>query len=182
LYVLFNGHLPDIEDAEQDTMISLLQALPRFRGKSSFKTFYYRICRNRSVDILRRRRLEKRLLHSVRSRALSAEMASFEEGPEARLLRQESRAEIRRLLWSLSRAERILIVLKDVEGISLRDLARIMKIPEGTAKSRLHRARRKLAKRYEAISAAGDIDHTSGQARKWPFEPASESPKEGESA
>jgi RNA polymerase sigma-70 factor (ECF subfamily) len=139
LYGLFNGNREDMEDAEQEVLLSLFRSLPGFRGDSSFKTYLYRLCRNRSIDMLRKRRRDRRIIEFARKNR-----PPQGEDPEELVLNREKREEILQDLQSLDKEERTLVILKDIEGMSVRELSDIMGIPEGTVKSRLHRTRGKL--------------------------------------
>ena len=140
LYSLFVGHREDMEDAEQEILLSLYQDLHRFRGSSSFKTYLYRYSRNRAIDMLRKKGRERRALQS-----LYGEEPSGITHPEEMVLLRESRQEILDILFRMEEEERTLILLKDVEELSIREVSEIMKLPEGTVKSRLHRTRERLA-------------------------------------
>ena len=140
LYSLFNGNREDMEDAEQEILLALFQTLPRFRGDSSFKTYLYRLCRNKAIDSLRKKGRERRIL-----RLIPRSTAVDETNPEDEAVRRSERGEILRQFRRLNREERILLTLKDVEGVSIREVSCIMAVPEGTIKSRLHRTREKLA-------------------------------------
>ena len=140
LYGLFNGNREDIQDAEQEVLLALFRSLSDFRGEASFKTFLYRLCRNKSIDMLRKRSRDRRIIEFAKR-----EVPLPVEDPEELVLTKEKREQILKNLESLDKEERTLVILKDIEGMSVRELSDIMGIPEGTVKSRLHRTREKLA-------------------------------------
>ena len=74
LFTLFNGNRDDMEDAEQEILLSLFQSLSRFKGRSSFKTYLYRFCRNKAIDILRKNKRERKIIPLL---------ASMEPAPSA---------------------------------------------------------------------------------------------------
>jgi RNA polymerase sigma-70 factor (ECF subfamily) len=150
LYGLFNGNREDMEDAEQEIFLALFQTLPSFKGKSSFKTFLYRLCRNKAIDMLRKKGREKRILRFCTD-------FSDTGNPEAIVMKRESGREILKHFRELNREERTLLILKDVEGLSIKELGRIMEVPIGTVKSRLHRTREKMADRLGGISEWNSI-------------------------
>jgi RNA polymerase sigma-70 factor (ECF subfamily) len=140
LYALFCGNREDMEDAEQEILLGLYQNLHRFKGASSFKTYLFRFARNKAVDLIRKRERERRIVRRVASQS-----AASPPDPVKQVLDTESRREILDLLFSIPERERSLILLKDVEGLAIKEIAKIMKAPEGTIKSRLHRTRARLA-------------------------------------
>ena len=145
---LFNGAAEDMEDAEQEILAALYVGIARFRFQSSFRTFLYRLCRNTAIDMLRSKRRERRRVEAAGREALVRSAASREAvfDPDEGLVREASRGALRRALASLGPDERLLVVLKESEGLSVEEIARVLSIPQGTVKSRLHRSREKLAR------------------------------------
>jgi len=144
LFTLLNGNPEDIEDVEQEIFISLYEKLSSFRFKSSFKTYFYRLSRNKAIDFLRKRTREKKYLFHMYS-----EPVKIFTDPQDDLINMEEKNRIFNILFKLDRDERSLILLKDIEGLSIRDISKIFRIPDGTVKSRLHRSREKLVKMLE---------------------------------
>jgi RNA polymerase sigma-70 factor (ECF subfamily) len=140
LYTLFRGHRSDMEDAEQEVLLGLFQNLHRFRGSSSFRTYLFRFVRNKAIDLIRKKERERRIARRAASLPDPAP-----SDPEEQILQDESRREVLDLLMSIPEKERTLLLLKDVEGCSIKAIAKIMGVPEGTIKSRLHRTRGRLA-------------------------------------
>jgi RNA polymerase sigma-70 factor (ECF subfamily) len=140
---LLRGSREDLEDAEQEIFTELFLHLASFRFRSSFRTYFYRLARNRAIDFLRRRQ-------SRRSRLLRLQEAPVppapQPGPEEALLAREAGARLLSALFTLKEEERLLIVMKDSEDMPLSEIAAVTGVPEGTVKSRLHRARAKLVK------------------------------------
>ncbi|OHD69657.1 MAG: hypothetical protein A2177_10080 [Spirochaetes bacterium RBG_13_68_11] len=129
-------------DAEQEILVGLWVGLDRFRFASSFRTYLYRFCRNKAIDLLRREGRHRRRVEAARGAAATTVPADPGEGLE----REERRIRVHRALGTLAADERMLVVMKDVEGMSIEDISAAMKLPSGTVKSRLHRAREKLAR------------------------------------
>ena len=144
LAALFNGSAEDMADAEQEILAGLWIGLARFRFDSSFRTYLYRFCRNKAIDLLRREGRHRRRIEAVlREAATAAAPANPREG----LDREERRLQVRRALGGLAPDERVLVVMKDVEEMSVEEISAAMSLPAGTVKSRLHRVRGKLARR-----------------------------------
>jgi RNA polymerase sigma-70 factor (ECF subfamily) len=123
----------DAEDAMQEVFVALLRALPTFRGESSLGTFIHRIAMR--VAIKHRQR-------SLRHHQLRVETPNA-IGPESVEAKEEQRR-----LWEameqLSLEHRTVLALFAVDGLSHREIATILGIPEGTVWSRLHLARKRL--------------------------------------
>ena len=147
LFTLFRDNRMDMEDAEQEVLLGLFQNLHRFKGSSSFRTYLFRFTRNKAIDLIRKKQRVRRI---VRRAATLPEPAPPD--PVERILQDESKREIVEFLFSISERERTLLLLKDVEGFTIREIGKIMKVPEGTIKSRLHRTRRRLAELLMARS------------------------------
>jgi RNA polymerase sigma-70 factor (ECF subfamily) len=148
LYGLFCGNREDMEDAEQEVVVALFRSLPRFGFRSSFSTFYYRLARNRAIDLIRRRERERRSL-----RRLAAAVPPERVGhPEEIALAEVARGEAMSVLATLAAEQRAVVLLREVEGLSLEEISRVLRVPQGTVKSRLHRARRQIERRLASAN------------------------------
>lgn len=143
LFGILNGNREDMQDVEQEVLVALCRELPRYRFGSAFSTYLYRFARNKGIDFLRKQARHKRIVQAEALR-LSLEPPRTEPAPIF-----DHREELQALLARLSPSERLLIVLKDVEGRKLAEIAEITGLPEGTIKSRLHRTRGKIMKMIE---------------------------------
>ena len=140
LYTLFNGQREEMEDAEQEVILSLFQGLKDFRFRSSFRTWFYRLARNRGIDCLRRNRSRERTLARIKRNLPNPEHL----GPEQQVLRREEMETLLSVFQTLASRDRQLILMKDVDGFSIEEIGQILEAPAGTVKSRLHRARERL--------------------------------------
>jgi RNA polymerase sigma-70 factor (ECF subfamily) len=131
----------DLEDAEQEILLALLSGIKKFSFKSSFRTYFYRLCRNRARDFIRKKAGDRRRLN--RSGLLLP--LRVVPDPESEVLRKQESDAVTEVLMRLSPADRFLLYMKDGEGFSIEELSRILNLPGGTIKSRLHRARKKAA-------------------------------------
>lgn len=143
LFVVAGGEPEDREDLEQEILAELFLALPKFREDSRFSTFLYRFTRNKAIDHLRRRSRQRR--HGP----LGVVEAGPESDPVGELIAAETAAAVRAALAELPEVERTMLYLKDAEERSIREVAEIVGVPDGTVKSRLSRSRRKLARMLE---------------------------------
>jgi RNA polymerase sigma-70 factor (ECF subfamily) len=146
------GNREEAEDAVQETFLSLHRHGHRFRREARFSTFLYRVAANAALN--RRRSLG-------RWRAREQELAQRHESgarvhptprnPEDVALGTEVQNQVQRALQQLPEELRVAVVLYDIEGQSYKDIAEILSIPEGTVKSRIHRARMGLRERLKEL-------------------------------
>jgi RNA polymerase sigma-70 factor, ECF subfamily len=140
LLTVLNGNLEDVADAEQEVLISLYRGLKSFAFRSSFRTWLYRFTRNRGIDYLRASRRRRR-----RDRALrGAPPSRVSSDPLESILRDERGRKILRSLALLGDTDRLVVTLREVEGLSMEEIGRTLGLPVGTVKSRLSRARARL--------------------------------------
>jgi RNA polymerase sigma-70 factor (ECF subfamily) len=143
-------------DAEQEILAGLWTTMDRFGFASSFRTWLYRFARNRAIDLLRREGRHRRRVEAA-ARAASAGAVTAAVGDPARAVEgEERRARVREALAALPVDDRALVVMKHVEDLGIAEIAAATGLPEGTVKSRLHRARARLARglgEAEGVSA-----------------------------
>jgi len=144
LYGILAGNEEDIQDAQQEVLLALYRGLRGFRGRAAFRTWLYRFVMNRGIDHLRRitraRARDERLIAQTDPGADPGKT-----DPAQGVLLEERRREIAAALQELRREQRVLLVMREVEGMEVRDMAQALGIPAGTVKSRLHRSRSALA-------------------------------------
>ena len=140
LYTVLGGNREDIEDAEQEILMALYTNIRKFRFGSSFSTYFYRFCRNKGIDYLRKKTRNNKIIKAFR------ELPEKEiSNPEKEYLKKEQKNEFNSILFKLKEEERSLLLLKDIEKLSIKEISAIFRLPEGTIKSRLHRVREKAA-------------------------------------
>ncbi len=121
----------DVDDLHQDVWLRVVRAAPRFDPRRRFSTWLFRIAVNRCRDWRRRPPPEP-----VDPRSLA--------GAAAPAVPSDARLDVRRLLAALPEAQRAALVLRYWHDCDEEDVARILQIPRGTVKSRLHHAMRRL--------------------------------------
>ena len=135
-------------DIAQETFVRVHRYLPSFKGDSSFFTWAYRIAMNLCLDVQRRRgRLERVDLEQGDEAEIEAAMdapSAALAGPQRQALNAELRGRIEEALASLSENHRAILLLREVEGLSYEDLAKVLGIRKGTVMSRLFHARLKM--------------------------------------
>lgn len=124
------------EDAAQDAFLRAWQHLAGYRPHSPFRNWLYRIAVNVAHDVLRRER------ETVDVEGLP--LASGDEGPDAAVEREEQAQRVRRAVQALPVASRSVLVLREYEELSYREIADVLDIPIGTVMSRLSYARGRL--------------------------------------
>ncbi len=134
------GNRADAEDAAQETYLAVHRALRRFRGDCRVSTWVYRIAIRAALRVKARRGRERMPWSRIRRH----------EPRDPALDRERSR-QIRRALSRLSFEHRTVLALFSLDGLSHREIAETLGIPEGTVWSRLHLARKKLAAELDAL-------------------------------
>lgn len=131
----------DAEDVAQDAFLAAFNRLDRFRGEGTFRAWLLQITHNTALKTLARRRPEpidpSERLHEEAS-------PEGERAPVWRLEQRERRERLERKLADLRPPHRVVLVLRDLEGLSYEEIARITDTPIGSVKARLHRARGEL--------------------------------------
>jgi len=141
------GDPEEARDAAQEVFLQVYRTLGRFEGRSTLKTWIYRIvvnhCRNRQRWWRRRRKDRSCPIDALTpaDEARLAEHGPRAEGPEERLERRERARAVQSALLQLSFEHRAVLLLREVEGLSCEEIAGTLSIAEGTVKSRLSRAR-----------------------------------------
>lgn len=136
------GDPADASDIMQDTLLAMTQSLESFRGDASFSTWLYTIARRFCLRKRRRSKFAPAREESLDdSPALSDTLASHIEPPDAAVARGEVSAAVSDAIAQLDPAQREVLVLRDVEGLSAKDVASVLNLSVEAVKSRLHRAR-----------------------------------------
>ncbi|MFZ5476006.1 MAG: sigma-70 family RNA polymerase sigma factor [Myxococcota bacterium] len=151
LYSMVLGMVRDSEEARdivQNAFIKAYQSLGSFRIESSFYTWLYRIAMNLAIDACRKtkRRRTTGYDEAVASRDDDGAILELHhvDSPQRALQRKQLQEKIFRALDELSEDQREVILLREVEGLSYKEIAEAMDIPEGTVMSRLFYARKRL--------------------------------------
>jgi RNA polymerase sigma-70 factor (ECF subfamily) len=152
----------DAEEVVQDVFLSLFRKIDSFEGRAALGTWIYRITVNTALLKRRGKRAELEVLledhlptfredgHRDGDRAWL--LADWSENPEAKLLTKETRLAVRRIIASLPDHYRVVLLLRDLEGLSSEETAEILGEPVSMVKSRLHRARMALREQFTRSS------------------------------
>ncbi|HJN51707.1 MAG: RNA polymerase sigma factor [Pseudomonadales bacterium] len=133
-----SGDASEAEDIAQEVFVAVVRGISRFRGDAEITTWLYRI----TVRVAARH-VAKRQRSGVRSVDLD-EVSSTEQ-----VERQAYLASVIEAISKLSVAQRTVLSLVSIEGLSHREVARVLGVPEGTVWSRLHAARKQLMKQLK---------------------------------
>lgn len=142
------GDPQDAEDVLQETFIKALRALPSFEGRSSLSTWLYRIAVNEALMLVRKRKPDTVSIDTDKEdsegQAQPVEIVDWCCLPEGDLMSAETRQALDQAARQLTPALRAVFVLRDIEGLSVRETAEALGITEVAVKTRLLRARLKL--------------------------------------
>ena len=146
--VIYNmtSNAEDAADLSQETFVKAFRSISKFKGKSSFYTWLYRIGINLTLAYLRRNKFRRffsfnkvedpdgNLLDRLTSKDRS----------DHRTLAKELQEKLNEAIQSLPEKQRVVLVMHEIEQISLKEISEILKISSGTARSRLHYAKESL--------------------------------------
>jgi RNA polymerase sigma-70 factor (ECF subfamily) len=156
------GSREEAEDLAQEVFVTVFKSIDQFRGESKFSTWLYRVaanhCKNRIKYLSRRHDRDTGALDDAAERASVAQggapiAAGRIDTPDRVYEGAETERLVQKAIAALDEDHRLVVVLRDIEELSLLEICDITGLPEGTVKSRLHRARlalkEKLAKDIE---------------------------------
>lgn len=146
------GNPQDAEDCVQETFLKAFRALPAYQAKSSFYTWIYRIAVNVCLDF------QRTLAHKP---AFSIDQTFGEDEmplqivdnallPDEQAINHELGAALVEQIGRLQEPMRDVLVLRDIEGLTYEEIARLLNLSEGTVKSRIFRARSQVVKGMRA--------------------------------
>ena len=139
------GNAAEAQDVAQEAFLRAHRGLAEFRGDARLSTWLYaivsRLCLNRLAGSERRltRHGEETL----------ARLPDARPGPDQTLERDELEEALHRAIGELPEERRVVVVLRDVEGLAYEEIAEVLELPVGTVRSRLHRARLDLKEKLE---------------------------------
>jgi RNA polymerase sigma-70 factor (ECF subfamily) len=146
------GNVQEAEDVAQETFLNLHRHGRRFRSQSRFSTFLYRVAVNAALN--RRRSLGRRRSRTEaleRRQQAGDDLPASPRGPEDAVAGVQIQERVQRAILTLPTHLRLPLVLFDIEGLSYSDVAAVLRVAEGTVKSRIHRARQALRERLRGL-------------------------------
>ena len=149
------GNTQEADDIAQEVFLKVYTKAGSFKGESSFSTWLYRITVNRCLDELRKRKIkiisyETEFSQDEKLR-LKDVLASREEDITEDLRKKELQDVIQKAMNSLPEKDRIILTLKEIEGLSYNEISKAMEISLGKVKIWLFRARQKLKEKLSFL-------------------------------
>ena len=146
------GRPEDVEDVGQEVFLRLYYSLDQLRAAEVFEPWLYRLTVNAAYDYLRRqkRRHEHRMSDLSEQQVMMADASAGGKKQAEESRRTKVREMVQSLLDKVSEEDRILLMMKEVEGLSLKELEQVYKVNENALKVRLFRARQRVLKAYES--------------------------------
>lgn len=139
------GNAAEAQDVAQEAFLRAHRGLAEFRGEARLSTWLYaiasRLCLNRLAGS------ERRLTHH--GEETLTRLSDGRPGPDQTLERGEIEEALHRAIGELVEERRIVVILRDVEGLAYEEIAEALELPVGTVRSRLHRARLDLKEKLE---------------------------------
>ncbi len=147
------GRPEDVEDVGQEVFLRLYYSLDQLRTPEVFEPWLYRLTVNAAYDYLRRqrRRGESRMSDLSEQQVVMADAAAGSKRQDEEQRHKRVRELVNTLLGSVSEQDRILLTLKEIEGLSLKELEKVYGVNENALKVRLFRARQRVLKVYEEL-------------------------------
>ena len=145
--LLVCGHAEDAEDVMQDALLKTYQHVTRIADPEAFRTWLYSTVRNACL-MKRRRRVGEPARFDPIHDAVAADVS---RPADQQLMDATIDARLRKALDALPPIHRVIVVLREIEGLSTREVAAITKISEANVKTRLHRARAMLRRELEDL-------------------------------
>jgi RNA polymerase sigma-70 factor (ECF subfamily) len=137
----------DVEDIAQQVFVKAYFSLKRFDQRAAFSTWLYKITVNECWDLLRKKKVRPLVYESDLSEEQAKQVITSAQkvnpGPDVSQ-NMEARENVERLLEGLDERDRLMLILKEVEGYSIEEIARVLNLNGNTVKVRLFRARRRV--------------------------------------
>lgn len=151
------GNRQDGEDAAQEAMVRIWQKLPQYRGEAAFSTWVYRVTASACTDAIRKRSLRAQpSLEAMREEGFEPQDGA--PTPQQAVENTERREAMQRAIAGVPEQMRSVFLLRDVHGLSVEETARTLNVSSGTVKSRLSRAREKIAAALRGCGTGFDME------------------------
>jgi RNA polymerase sigma-70 factor (ECF subfamily) len=148
------GNPQDAEDVLQNTFLNVLTHITEFEARSSLATWLYRIAANEALMLLRKKKPEVNLddfeTDEETEDLLPTRFVDWSALPEDRLLSGEGKQALDRAIQTLPESMRLVFLLRDIEGLSIKETAEALNLTETNVKTRLLRARLFLREQLSA--------------------------------
>lgn len=150
------GRPEDVEDVGQEVFVRLFFSLDQLRSPEVFEPWLYRLTANAAYDYLRkqRRKTESRMADLSEQQVMLADAGAGTRQDDEQQRQARIREFVQSLLAEVSEEDRILLTLKEIEGLTLKELEKVYGVKENALKVRLFRARQRVLKAYRKSQAA----------------------------
>lgn len=142
------GNLEDANDVAQEALVKAYRGIEKFKGKSSFSTWLYAIVNNACIDFIRKNRKVNMIYldreYETEEGTYKIQLNNNEDTPEQLFEKKEVQKLVHESINELGYNHRKVIILRDIEYFSYKEIAQILSCSEGTVKSRISRARNNL--------------------------------------
>lgn len=148
------GNRAEAEDVAQEVFISVFKTIDTFREESKFSTWLYRVtvnhCKNRIKYLARRHERDRDELDEASHQANGVATGTpVRAAPDKALASAQMEKLLQEAIANLDDDQRVVVVLRDIEDLSIEEICEITGLPDGTVKSRLHRGRLVLRKKMQ---------------------------------
>lgn len=140
------GTSEEARDVVQEAFVRVHRSLDRFDFAHSFTTWFHRIVTNLSIDAVRRRKVARTV-----SIEACADVEAEDGDPEEALQRQDTRGRVWQVLSNLDEKFKAVLVLRDIHGLSCREIAPILDVTHATVRWRLHRGRQLFRDEWQRL-------------------------------
>ncbi|MCX6554857.1 MAG: RNA polymerase sigma factor [Candidatus Aminicenantes bacterium] len=130
-------------DVTQDIFLKVYNNLEKFKEEKNFTAWLFTLSRNYCIDYWR-----KNKKYFLNNQELDEKVSLHEPTPEDNVVRESEIRELRKKITQLEPELRVMLILRDIQDLSYHEIAGKFSIPEGTVKSRINRARLKLAQSF----------------------------------
>lgn len=155
------GQPEDAEDCLQEVFMKAFEALPGFREEARFSTWLYRIAYNACLMRIRKKKLDTVSLDrplTIGGEQVQREVVDWTTDPRAGVMSEELNEVLSKHINELDPDNRIVFVLRDIQGLSTDDTAKALGLSVPAVKSRLHRARLYLRERLSGYFTRGSVE------------------------
>jgi RNA polymerase sigma-70 factor, ECF subfamily len=148
----------DVEDIAQQVFVKAYFSLKRFDQRAAFSTWLYKITVNECWDLLRKKKVRPLLYESDLSEEQAQQFGAtenLESGAQDISDKLEAQQQVENLLQGLDERDRMMLILKEVEGFAIEEIAEILELNANTVKVRLFRARRRIVNQVRRRKSGG---------------------------
>ena len=149
------GNREDADEIVQETFLRAYKNLDRFESRSRFSTWIYRIAVNRCLDFLEKKKItgSYTISDDPDPEEQTIQLPTKDAGPDRMLLSKEAKTKIAEAMQALTPTERIAFALRHMDGQSIEEISKVLKVRENAAKNTIFRAVKKLRLALEPLVA-----------------------------